>query len=155
MAEPGKRGDDSPARRDSDLELSFPSASEYLTLIRRVVDWFSEHCGFEEKDRGRIVLAVEEATTNVIRHSYGGDPGGKITIRLRGLGECIEVEILDDGTPATAKDLERARSGKLEPGGLGVRMMRTCMDEFRYEARPEGGARQILRKRRRPEEKAP
>ena len=31
-------------------------------------------------------------------------------------------------------------------GGLGLRMMKTCMDDFRYEARPEGGARLILTK---------
>ncbi|MGQ9589249.1 MAG: ATP-binding protein [Planctomycetota bacterium] len=132
------------------VEISVPSSAEYLSLIRSVAGWFAARCGFEEKDCGRIVLSAVEATTNIIRHAYGGDPGQRITIRFRELEDGLECEFLDAGKNVLAEGLVESARGELDAGGLGVRMMQTCMDELRYEVRPEGGARLVLRKRRRP-----
>jgi len=130
----------------STVRLIFPSSSEYLSLVRCAAGWFADKCQFSEKDCSRIVLAVVEATTNIIRHAYGGDPRKAITLRMTHLDGGLELEFLDQGKSVDKKDLEKGNVEKLKPGGLGVQMMKSCMDHFQYEKRPGGGARLILRK---------
>lgn len=132
------------------VEVSFPSSAEYLSLVRSVAGWFAARCGFGDRDCGRIVLSAVEATTNIIRHAYGGEPGQRITIQFRELEDGLECEFLDAGKNVLPEGLVEKARGELDSGGLGVRMMQSCMDELRYEVRPEGGARLVLRKRRRP-----
>lgn len=42
-------------------------------------------------------LLVNEIITNILKHSYKGRKSGVINIRLRQLGETIQLEIMDDG----------------------------------------------------------
>jgi anti-sigma regulatory factor (Ser/Thr protein kinase) len=133
------------------VELQFPSCSEYLALIRPTARWFAKKCGFAERDTARIVLATVEAVTNIIRHAYGGDARQRITLRMTEIGGGLEIEFLDQGKSVTPADIERrsaAKSTHPETGGLGVKMMKTCMDHFEYEPLPGGGARLLLRKLR-------
>ncbi|HZN58803.1 MAG TPA: ATP-binding protein [Planctomycetota bacterium] len=129
-----------------EMQIQFPSSPEYLALLRPLVEWFARKCRFDEKEASRIVLCVVEAVTNVIRHAYGGDAGQRITLQLRELGAGIEVQILDDGKSVAPGTLDKPPCQELTPGGLGVRMMRSCMDHFEYAPRPEGGSRLVLRK---------
>ncbi|HVR75932.1 MAG TPA: ATP-binding protein [Planctomycetota bacterium] len=147
--DPGKPAGPEAECPDSTVEIAFPSCPEYLALVRSAVKWFAGKCGFTERDCGRIVLSVVEATTNIIRHAYGGDEKQRISLRMTRIAGGVELEFLDDGCVVAPEDLERrAENGTLSPGGLGVRMMKTCMDDFRYEPRPGGGARLVLRKLR-------
>ncbi|MBI4604206.1 MAG: ATP-binding protein [Planctomycetes bacterium] len=130
------------------VEITFPSSSEYLALLRCAARWFARRCGFADRDCGRIVLAAVEATTNIIRHAYGMDAAKRITLRMREVEGGLELEFLDEGKAVPPEVFEQARREVLKPGGLGVRMMKRCMDGFSYEPRPEGGARLILRKLR-------
>lgn len=130
------------------LELRFPSCPEYLALLRLTATWFARRCGFSEKECGRIALALVEAVTNIIRHAYSGDENQIITLRLAEQEGGIELELIDQGKSVPPSALEKISRDKLEPGGLGVRMMKTCMDHFHYEPRPGGGARLVLRKMR-------
>ena len=54
------------------MALSFPSDTRYLAMVRDVARRFAESSGFEKADAQQIGLAVDEATTNVIEHAYGG-----------------------------------------------------------------------------------
>ncbi len=131
------------------VEIQFPSCAEYLSLLRPAARWFAKKCGFEEKDSSRIVLAVVEAVTNIIRHAYDGNRDQRITLRMTEIDGGLELEFLDHGKSISAADLEKRcaqASTDLKPGGLGVRMMKTCMDHFEYEPLPGGGARLVLRK---------
>jgi anti-sigma regulatory factor (Ser/Thr protein kinase) len=128
------------------VRLAFPSSSEYLALVRSAVGWFADKCQFSDKDCSRIVLAVVEATTNIIRHAYGSDPNQTITLRMTHLEGGLELEFLDQGKSVEGKELEKEKVEKLEPGGLGVQLMKSCMDHFQYEKRAGGGSRLILRK---------
>lgn len=153
MPQPGGPDTD-PARPDArcaavgSLELRFPSCPEYLALLRLTASWYARRCGFSEKECGRIVLALVEAVTNIIRHAYSGDENQSIMLRLAERDGGIELELIDQGKSVPPGDLEKKVRDQLEPGGLGVRMMKSCMDHFHYEPRPGGGARLVLRKLR-------
>jgi anti-sigma regulatory factor (Ser/Thr protein kinase) len=130
------------------VDIGFPSSTEYIALIRRVAHWFAERAGFPERDRSRVELAVAEATTNIIRHAYGGDASQTIRLRLRMIEGGIEVVFTDRGAGAPAAALAGREPGTTEPGGLGLHMMKTCMDDLCYEPLPGGGARLTMRKLR-------
>lgn len=131
----------------SSVEVVFPSSPAYLPLVRSNVRWVCEKSGFPENDCCRIVLAVVEAVTNVIRHAYSGDSNQSILLRITELPDGIELELLDRGesvAPSSIGVTDDERESR--PGGLGVHLMKACVDHFHYEPRPDGGARLILRK---------
>jgi sigma-B regulation protein RsbU (phosphoserine phosphatase) len=128
------------------VEIIFPSSPEYLALVRAAVRTLCEKCEFTEVECSRTVLAVVEAVTNIIRHAYHGDPGQEIVLRARDLGDGLELEFLDRGDSVPPATISSRDLAEVEPGGLGVHMMKSCMDEVSYEGRPGGGSRLVLRK---------
>lgn len=126
------------------LEIVIPSAARYLSLVRRVAEWTAMECSFEGTDRTKVVLAVEEATADIIRHSCGGDSSQRIHLRLTPRVDGLEIEFIDTGAGAASHRAGRKAAGRFTPGGLGVPMIKRCVDEYHYELLPEGGARLLL-----------
>ena len=60
------------------LELKFPSDTRYLHMVRELARRLAESTGFDEVEAEKIAMAVEEATTNVLEHAYGGEEGHEI-----------------------------------------------------------------------------
>ena len=71
--------------RTDHMELRFTSDPRLLCVARASVRRFVELAGFQEQGAENIVLAVDEAITNVIRHGYSGRSG-----------EPIELELMSD-----------------------------------------------------------
>jgi anti-sigma regulatory factor (Ser/Thr protein kinase) len=95
--------------------------------------------GFDVQEADKLVLAVDEACTNVIRHAYGGRLDGRITISFTTGGDRLEIAIRDFGPgadPATfrGRDLKEVR-----PGGLGIHFMQSAVDEMEYVRQSGGG----------------
>ena len=70
--------------RSDSLRCTLPSHPKYLPLVRALAEEAAGLAGFDPDERQRIVLAVTEAVTNVIRHAYGGDTARRIDLRLAG-----------------------------------------------------------------------
>jgi anti-sigma regulatory factor (Ser/Thr protein kinase) len=91
--------------------------------MRRLVQEVSLAHGFTEEEVRRIVLAMDEACTNVIRHAYGGDPGGSIDIEAHPIEDGLRFVVIDHGRkpdPDTiaprALELRQAGSGPISSG---------------------------------------
>lgn len=112
--------------------------------LRRTLDGF----GVVAELRDKLVLAVDEACTNIIRHAYGKQCSGGIRLRLRHVDGVLEFEISDDA-PAVDPDKVRAKPlGECRAGGLGVALIDQVMDDWHIETQPGGrGNLLILRKR--------
>ena len=114
------------------IEIRIDSDPRLLVVVRDVVARFCElvECSGEEQ-RG-IVLAVDEACANIIKHTYRGDPCRTIDISCAGDTGRVEVVLRDCGPPV---DLEQVRPRNLDevrPGGLGTHFIRSIMDEVEY-----------------------
>jgi len=140
---------------DGDLLLAFRFAArpERLAEARSHVQRACREAGCSEACSGDVVLAVDEACQNVIRHGYGGDPDGEIRIEIRRDGGDLVV-YLEDFAPRV--DPERVQPRDLEdvrPGGLGTHFIRECMDEREFlpppEARGEPDRGNLLRMKKR------
>lgn len=117
------------------------SQPRYLGAVRAAVEATAEQLGFDDTERGRIVLAVDEAVSNVIRHGYHGREDGLIQLRLwpvrDGRRDGMEILIEDE---CEGIDLAGIRSRALEdvrPGGLGVHILQQVMDEAQYSHRAD------------------
>ena len=94
-----------------------------------------EYLQFPLGEAQKISLAIDEAVTNVIKHSYNNEPGGeirieyffaadgmRILIHYRGLVPDISIEEVNIGRMIKKK----------KKGGLGVKLMKTIMDSVTY-----------------------
>lgn len=92
--------------------------------------------GLDEHAAWEVQLAVDEAATNVIQHSYARIPG-PITITTQLVGPEFEITIRDRGKPFDPEAVpEPDLVSPLEErktGGLGLFLMRKLMDRVTFE----------------------
>lgn len=104
--------------------------------MRRVRPLVVEVClesGFSKKETHNIVLAVDEACTNIMKHSYQGDPKGLITLECRGGEKGVEFTLKDRGLPVNKAEIKHRALDKIRPGGLGVFFIKQMMDRVSYQ----------------------
>jgi anti-sigma regulatory factor (Ser/Thr protein kinase) len=130
------------------IKIQITAHPEFLCVTRSAVRKANEIAGLSDKDNDSVTLAVDEALTNIIRHSYGGPCSKPIIIQYNSIPPrkdqpaALEIIIRDFGKqvdPATIKgrDLDEIR-----PGGLGVHIIQSVMDKVNY-AQAEGEGMQL------------
>ncbi|MCD4699627.1 MAG: ATP-binding protein [Phycisphaerae bacterium] len=127
---------------DSSIKLSIASTPAHLPVVRSAVESVCKLMGFDEATRGDIVLAVDEALANVIKHAYQGSNDKPIEITLRSIGgdkTTLQVELRDWGRQVDPDAMKSRDLDDIRPGGLGVHIMERCMDEVKYAHAPDGG----------------
>ncbi len=126
------------------IKLCMVANPEYLTVVRVAVVNVAKEAGFEDKSANDIALAVVEAITNVIRHGYGGPCSKEIILTLsfvptKAEKESLEILIRDFGKQIDPAEIKGRNLNNVKPGGLGVHIIRTVMDEVEYSHAPQKG----------------
>ena len=117
---------------DDSLEITVPSNPRYLKLIRQMVAETARMTGFEESDSQKICLAVDEACTNIIRHSYDGDRKQKIIVKLHLAEKKFIIELKDFEKKLDLTKIGKKNTRSTKPGGLGVNLIVGIMDIVEY-----------------------
>jgi anti-sigma regulatory factor (Ser/Thr protein kinase) len=115
------------------LKFSLPSQPRYLAVVRAAVGELSVAQGWPEADGRAIVLAVDEAIANIVRHAYHGDPERFIEVDCRALDSSVEFTLRDCGEPLGPAGLRPRPPSERRPGGRGLHIIHSIMDEVRYE----------------------
>ncbi len=114
-------------------KIEFASHPANLMLVRQWVRKFLESRSFPSREIDLMVLGVDEACTNIIRHAYHlaedqliclsveTGQGGSVRFRLRDYGKRQE-----DGT-FQPRSLDHPR-----PGGLGIHLIKQAFDQVDY-----------------------
>jgi anti-sigma regulatory factor (Ser/Thr protein kinase) len=135
-----------PHTRAERVAITFPRDTHYLAIVRKVVADAALRAGFDADDVAKIELAVDEACSNAI--VYQVDHEG--AARFNELGVEIKLErprftvvLQDRGAPYPFDeqgnfDLED-QLRRLEPGGLGIYIIKNFMDEVSYNHSPRDG----------------
>ncbi len=77
-------------------QLRAPGTPQSLPLIRQTVVEAAEKCGFDDENIAKIEMAVGEACTNIIEHSYATQPLNlDIEVRVQAFSNRLEITILD------------------------------------------------------------
>ena len=113
------------------------SDPENLRLMRRSVSDVVLRLGFDEVERQRLVLSVDEAVANVIRHAYGGCCDGRVELSFWLDAGAIRFELRDFAAPVDPERIRPRDLSECRPGGLGINLIDTVMDEWRF-LRPDG-----------------
>jgi sigma-B regulation protein RsbU (phosphoserine phosphatase) len=90
-----------------------------------------------------IVIAVDEACQNVIRHAYKGEPGNDVVVDMRYMPEYLVFYVIDFGPPANVDEIKPRPLDELRPGGLGTHFIKECMDETEFRALPDGAGNML------------
>jgi len=113
--------------------IHFPANREKLSAIRDFIHMQAVDAGASPAAVNDLVQAVDEAATNVMVHGYHDKPG------------IIEIEVVPQ--PASIKIYVRDNAPVFDPtnvsepdislpleerpiGGLGIHLIRQCVDEF-------------------------
>jgi len=132
------------------LHHRFPARAKELGQARALTrmslnnhDWCSDRVD-------DIVLAIDEACQNIIRHAYKGECDNPITMCIERQGDALVV-VLEDQAPAVNSDCMNPRAlDDIRPGGLGCHFIQQVMDHVSIEPAPTGqGNRLRMMKRMR------
>lgn len=126
------------------VRIDIPSHPKYLSVVRDVTERLGTVYGMDRRLRGDIKLAIDEACSNVIKHSYKGDTSKKIRLIYEINGELFKVIIDDSGVKADIKSLKGRNLDDVRPGGLGIHFIRKIFDVFRLDETKKRGNRLVL-----------
>ena len=110
--------------------------TKHLVVVREFISRLVLQSRLSRDDENKIILAVDEAVTNIIEHGYDEGVEGSIELEVETDGVQFKIMIRDTGrifNPDTIPmpDLtDHVRAGKKK--GLGIFLMRQIMDEVRY-----------------------
>jgi sigma-B regulation protein RsbU (phosphoserine phosphatase) len=122
------------------VSLRFPARPERLGEVREAVADACRTAGCSEPCTSDVVLAVDEACQNVIRHGYPGDPDGPIELDLSRDGERLVIYLRDFAPRVDPEAIHPRRLDQVRPGGLGTHFIHELMDEETYlDAGPRPG----------------
>lgn len=120
------------------FSLHVPSSTENLSLIRDFVKGIGIQAGMDEMDVAMLEMSVDEACSNVIEHAYNSDSTQEVAIRATVDDWSVQIEVVDTGKGFDPAEVEQTKLENLisakRSGGLGMRIMKTFMDEVRYES---------------------
>jgi len=116
---------------------------ENLDAIRMFVGEAARDCGLESAQIYAVQLAVDEASSNIIEHAYGGESQeliectctltpDSLIVTLKDCGIHFDPSQIDD--PDLTSEIEER-----QPGGLGLSFMRQLMDDVTFTIVPGQG----------------
>ncbi|HBC45695.1 MAG TPA: hypothetical protein DCZ43_01475, partial [candidate division Zixibacteria bacterium] len=120
--------------------MTFPAAEDQLEDIRSNIRNVLSEASLSDKSVNSVLLAIEEACTNVIRHAYLYGPG-VIRVKVKLYPDRVVFSIFDRGRKfdfdhSEVPDLDRyVRTGR--KGGLGLYLIRKMMDSVDYFSRDD------------------
>ena len=120
------------------IHIHITAHPAHLKQIRAVTAKAAAAAGLPEKEAGAVILAVDEACSNIIKHCCQGDPTRRIDMTIALEQACLSVTLVDNGTPFDIGTIKPRDIHDIKPGGLGVHIIREVMDVVEYSHTPEG-----------------
>ena len=94
---------------------------------------------------GRVQLAVQEALTNILRHTEGSTPDDDVEIQIRTKGSGVAISLLYDGVePFSPTEARLPEVGDYPTGGFGLYLIQESVESFEYGQSSDGRMRVLL-----------
>jgi serine/threonine-protein kinase RsbW len=93
------------------VHRSWPAEPAQLVLIRRQLGRWLAPLALTAEETADVVLAVDEAAVNAVRHAYGPDESGVVELTLWTEPGTLCIEVVDHGSwrPPAAHQRDRGR----------------------------------------------
>lgn len=122
----------------------FRSQTCDLAGVRSEIREFLAETPFGEESIELMVLALDEACTNVIRHAYC-HKCRPVRLEMTRLSRKVRFVLRDYGTPCDPAKIRSRDLADIRPGGLGVHIIRQAFDAVDYLPQKRG-TRLVLEK---------
>ena len=118
-----------------ELTVSIPAKTELLKMLVELTNHIAVRNFFPPSESRKIALAVDEAITNVIKHSYKESEDSEIKLDFYCSNEGMKIKLEFSGIPPQLSEsmvnLEKMIKAK-KKGGLGVALIKRIMDSVEY-----------------------
>jgi anti-sigma regulatory factor (Ser/Thr protein kinase) len=119
------------ATTGSDAAWELPAVPSSVGPLRHRAEAFAHAAGASEDMAQAVAVAVSETVTNAVIHAYVGRDPGQVSVRCRGDGERMVVEVADGGTGIAPR--------RDSPGvGHGLAMVGALADTLEVEPGSDG-----------------
>lgn len=115
------------------LEKRYVAKAESLSEIRATIRNTLLQFGLDAYKIDPLVLAVNEACTNIIQHAYGPDCTGDILVEIFHSQEELVFRLTDFAPAVDISNMFPRQFDELKPGGLGIYLMRQLMDQLEFQ----------------------
>jgi anti-sigma regulatory factor (Ser/Thr protein kinase) len=120
--------------------LALYSNPKWLSVARAAVERLAEVLGFPVEQSRSITRAVDEALTNIVRHSYSNRLDQPIAMYFRRAqrrhdGQAqqgLEILLCDRGPAVDPSKFQGRPLKEIRPGGLGLHFIRQAMDTVEF-----------------------
>lgn len=130
------------------LRLDLPARAETLGDLRVALRAAFARAEIEPAASERLVLAINEAVCNVIRHGYAGRDDGALHLRIERSRGVLRMRLRDTAPPVDPATIRPRDLDVCRPGGLGINFIDATMDSWRLRPlRSHGGNVLTMRKR--------
>lgn len=113
------------------LRINVPARAEAMAEMRRALTQTLDRLHLATRERERMVLAVHEACTNVIRHAYRGCGTGSIGLCVERVRGQLRIRLRDHAPPVDPNCVKPRNLDECRPGGLGINIIDETMDRWR------------------------
>jgi sigma-B regulation protein RsbU (phosphoserine phosphatase) len=127
--------------------LTLWSDATALRKFRAYVGTVLEQTEFSQRERGEILLAVQEAASNAVRHARPEHGALVMNILARPTAEGIRVDLKYPGVEFDASDVPPPVLDGSSEGGFGIAIIRKCMDRVTFGSK-DGLNHLVMEKRR-------
>lgn len=124
------------------IELQIPSIQGFEKIAMDCVSSVAKEMGFSDDRIEDLKTAVAEACINAIEHGNKMDTSTKVGITLTMDESKLQVAVKDEGKGIDNVDtpiIDDKIEGKDKTRGWGIFLIKSLMNEVKFEQRPEGG----------------
>jgi len=133
----------------SECTIDFPTSPTWFNTIRKLITAAATQCGFSDREAGQISMAVDEALSNIYKHGYMGSADGRVRFMYKtrvSPSPYISIEIEDNAVQVDRNLIQSRNLDDIKPGGLGVHLIQSVMDDATWTKRDKGGMKLFMSK---------
>lgn len=120
----------------SSNKILFSSSTKNLALVRNFIEAKAVDFGFDESTINQIILSVDEACTNIIKHAHKYDENEKIEVEIKPETGQFKIIMKYKGKGFDPNDIHNPDMkdyfNKFKVGGLGVPIMKKFMSKIEF-----------------------
>lgn len=117
-------------------KILFTSSTKNLALVRNFVEAKATDFGFDESSISQIVLSVDEACTNIIKHAHNYNDKELIEVEIKPQGGQFKIIVKYKGKAFDPNELNtpdmKDYFDSFKVGGLGVPIMKKFMTKIEF-----------------------
>ena len=119
-------------------KIRLPAQASSLKDMRRDIRAAIENICADTEQIDHLVIAINEASMNVIQHAYKDTHGGYIELEIYKDGEQLIFRVIDFAEPIDSSRIKARDTDHIQPGGLGIHIIQAVMDEMHFEHNTDG-----------------